>query len=72
MGKSAWTKGLKGAPKDRKILVRHERWDCPCVVEWMTFDKESWWGFSERLLSDVDGALFDDIQVECEWAEIPK
>ena len=46
---SDWKKTLADAPKDKPILVRVPKWDCPCVMRYEVYDGEGYWGFQSPL-----------------------
>lgn len=71
--KSAWTKGLKDAPRKRPILVRCPHWDCLALMECHADldGGEEFWMFTEEVLSDAVGSLEEDELADAEWAEIP-
>jgi hypothetical protein len=75
---SAWCKGLKNAPQDRMIMVRHSSWECPAFVKWESYgdsDMGEWSGFVyvEELIANVAGGieLNGREEGEFEWAEVP-
>lgn len=68
---NAWTKDLNGAPRDRQLLARHSDWDCPVIVRCELGGGAPYWAYCEVVLSDMEGAVHDDMIPEIEWAEIP-
>lgn len=70
--KTAWSSDFLKAPKDRQILVRHEDWICPLVIQWDE-DLDDWLPCDDLISSVIDDsftAMIDDGGLE--WAEIPQ
>lgn len=70
--KTAWSSDFLKAPKNRQILVRHEDWVCPTVIQWNE-ELEDWLPCEDlisNVMDDSFSAIIDDGGVE--WAEIPE
>lgn len=69
---SGWKTGLPPKTYKEMFLVRHEEWDCPCVVIWTSFeDSGVYLGFAEAVLIDICGSVDEDMYPGMEWAPLP-
>jgi hypothetical protein len=69
---TAWTKGLETAPKDKPVLIRIPKWDCPAVMRHEVVEHDEGWGFVEAVLADIAGWLDGDEIARAEWALLPE
>lgn len=72
---SVWKSGLKDAPKDMPILVRHHEWVSPQVVKFVSDiingDTIEYWAYCEQVLNDITGGVAHEDEKFAEWAYIP-
>jgi hypothetical protein len=69
-GKSAWTKGMADAPKDRMIMSRNPIWDCPVFLRWEEEPTSGgFWRYCEEIISDMH--FIHEVHDDDEWAEVP-